>query len=342
MEGINLSTFFMGFASAFFTIHAVQMLSRPHRTRFQTMLGWVLAVWALFNWKDIVLTYPQLYNHEVLCIVMLVDGWSAITYTVFIFEVTTPGWFTWRKVGLLFLPFMLFTAAYIVWPSDKIIYAYCIFLWFYAWTVVIIAFFRVKRYMRYVRNNYSNIDRIDISWLRVVFAFCIVSQLSWLATSLLANVYVDSLYYASTIVMWQLVISYTAHFHPVAIEVQPAAPPVRDYPFSSQFQAVVTSEDIFLNKELTLGDLASALGTNRTYMSNYFNDVLGTSFYDYINYLRITRKSVPMIQTHPEYTLEHIASESGFNSMSTFRRAFMRTMGKSPSSYRHELAEPTA
>jgi len=37
---------------------------------------------------------------------------------------------------------------------------------------------------------------------------------------------------------------------------------------------------------------------------------------------------------HPEYTLDYIAAQSGFNSLSTFRRAFRKHMGMNPGSYR--------
>ena len=39
--------------------------------------------------------------------------------------------------------------------------------------------------------------------------------------------------------------------------------------------------------------LAAHLGTNRTYPSDYFVHNLNTTFYDYINSLRIEKKSIP-------------------------------------------------
>jgi AraC-like DNA-binding protein len=39
------------------------------------------------------------------------------------------------------------------------------------------------------------------------------------------------------------------------------------------------------------------------------------------------------MQEHPEYTLEYIAAESGFSSISTFRRAFYKFTGKAPSQF---------
>ncbi len=50
----------------------------------------------------------------------------------------------------------------------------------------------------------------------------------------------------------------------------------------------MSKEQVFLNPKLTLSDLALRVGTNRTYLSNYINQVLHQTFFDYINSLRLT------------------------------------------------------
>ena len=45
---------------------------------------------------------------------------------------------------------------------------------------------------------------------------------------------------------------------------------------------------------------------------------------------RIERVSLPMMQEHPEYKLEHVAEKSGFGCVSTFRRAFVKYTGQMP------------
>jgi AraC-like DNA-binding protein len=60
---------------------------------------------------------------------------------------------------------------------------------------------------------------------------------------------------------------------------------------------------------------------------------MGQTFYDYINQLRIERSTLPLINEHPEYTFEFVARQSGFISMSTFRRAFKKITGQTPSQY---------
>ena len=323
----------------YFLMWAVMTLTRRQRSRYQTMLGWTFVAWTLSNLKDIIITFPELYTEQVQNYILIVDGWMAISFTILIFEITMPGWTTRRRFLLLGIPWLLFTAVYIVWPLQAVIRAYIVYLWCYAWVIIAIAYFKGRKYIRYIRNNFSNIDQIDISWLKYFFWFCIVCHLSWLATSLMYNVYADSIYYISTILMWQMVIHYSYHFTPISIEPQQplTATQVKDYTFAEKVDEMVEQEKLYLSTDLSLEELANRLHTNRTYLSDYFNRVKQTTFYDYINQLRIERIAVPMIQQHPEYTIEYIAAKSGFKSLSTFRRSFLKLKDVTPSQYRSQF-----
>lgn len=338
MEDFNISAFLIGISTAFFGIFALHILVwRKERTRFQTVLGWIMAIWAVWNLKDIIITFPGMYTRGVLNWIMLIDGWSALTYTVFIAEVVQPGWVTWRRLSVLALPFAVFTLLYIIAQEQWVVYAYAAFLWCYAWTTVGIGFVKTRRYLNYVRKNFSNIDVIDVSWLKPVFFFAIISQLSWLFVSLYATVPGDIVYYVSTILLWLMVLRYSWTFQPIKVEkeTEPAAdmlvatknaPPISE----GELERVVEEEKLYLKKDLTLADIALQLNTNRTYVSNYLSQVRQQTFYDYINQVRIEKVSVPLLREHPEYTLDYIASESGFASISTFRRAFQKLTGKTP------------
>ena len=81
----------IGVATAFFAIFSLHILFwRKGRTRFQSVMGCIMAVWAVWCMKDIVTTFPGMYTSEVLNWIMIIDGWSAITYTVLLLETVTP------------------------------------------------------------------------------------------------------------------------------------------------------------------------------------------------------------------------------------------------------------
>lgn len=330
----NISAFLIGVSTAFFSVFAIHILFwRKNRTRFQTVVGYTMAIWALWSLKDIIITFPEMYTPQVLNWIMVIDGWSALSYTIFVFEVVMPGWVTLRKFLLLSIPFFIFTILYAVQQEQWVIYAYSVFLWFYAWSVVCIGYVKMRRQLAYIRKNYSNIDNIDVSWLKPVFSFVIISQLAWLFISLYATVLGDILYYAATIVLWLMVLRYSWNFRPVSIEYDSEQESELQYHMpihEGALEQLVEEQKMYLKKDLVLADLASAMGTNRTYVSNYLSQVRGQTFYDYINQMRIEKVSMPLLREHPEYTLEYIASESGFASISTFRRAFLKLMGQTP------------
>ena len=339
MNGINLSAFFVGAATMYFAMYVARIFAMESRTRY------IFVLWTLLNLKDILITFPSLYTPQMLNAIIICDGWSAISYTVLVFELTQPRWTTKSRLLKLCIPFAAFTLLYAVWPVERVVQAYVCFLFVYAWTIVFIAYFRARRYIRYIRANYSNIDRLDISWLRIVFLFAIISQLAWLATSLIANSIADTIYYISTIVMWQVVLHYSWDIKPIEIEDDTEREtdaekeddaermPVREYTFVQRLEELMEQEELYLKKDLTLNELAAAINTNRTYLSDYFSTVCQQTFYDYINHLRIYKKSIPLMEEHPEYTIDHIANKSGFNSTSTFRRAFFKITGQRPRDY---------
>lgn len=87
----------------------------------------------------------------------------------------------------------------------------------------------------------------------------------------------------------------------------------------------------FLQHDLTLQQLASTLGTNRTYLSKYFSDH-GTTYNAYINSLRIEHG----IKTYQEaitagrtILAQELASDCGFKSYSTFASVFKHLKGQS-------------
>lgn len=352
---MNIQSFMIGVATAFFAIFSIHILYfRQERTRYQTVLGIIMAIWSLWTAKDMVITFPHMYVPQVLNWILIIDGWSAITYVVLVMEATSPGWTTVRRLLWLALPFVVFTVAYLCMPVPSVLYGYVGFLWFFAWGVVIVAWIRMKRYLKFLHANYSNIDDIDVSWLRPVFAFVIVGQLAWLVTSLYPRIFNDLVYYLLSIGLWLMVFHYSWNFHPIVMEAEEApADVVADLSGKSpdevaesvsskklfalseeKLEKLMAEQQLYLNPDLTLAQLAKALGTNRTYMSNWLSDACGQTFYNYINRLRIERESLPLMQQHPEYTIEHIAEKSGFGSVSTFRRAFLKFTGQTPQAYK--------
>lgn len=92
---------------------------------------------------------------------------------------------------------------------------------------------------------------------------------------------------------------------------------------------------LYLQHDLTLMQLAKAIGTNRYYLSLYFS-CQGITYNAYINNLRINhfveiyRKAVA---SHHPFTAQQLAHDSGYRSYSTFSLAFKQRMGESVSGW---------
>lgn len=110
-----------------------------------------------------------------------------------------------------------------------------------------------------------------------------------------------------------------------------------------QMDYLLNEEQIFRDADLRLNDLASKLGTNRTYISRLINNKANTNFCDYINSHRISyAKKLFLLQEDEQLTLDEIALESGFSSQSSFYRVFMKLEGTSPAKYRDEQVNKTS
>jgi AraC-like DNA-binding protein len=90
---------------------------------------------------------------------------------------------------------------------------------------------------------------------------------------------------------------------------------------------------IFTRSDLTIEKLAQRLSTNRTYLSQIINEMYGKSYSNLINEYRV--KEAMNLLSDPEigrrYSIDAIAKDSGFNSISNFNIVFKKFSGVTPS-----------
>ncbi len=96
----------------------------------------------------------------------------------------------------------------------------------------------------------------------------------------------------------------------------------------------IESEKKYLQKDLTIYDIAKALNTNISYISNILNTMLECNFVTFINSYRIEEAKIILLSNkHSNYTIEAISEIVGFNSKSAFNNAFKNRVGVTPSDY---------
>ena len=110
-----------------------------------------------------------------------------------------------------------------------------------------------------------------------------------------------------------------------------------DYPLSIRndigflLQQYCIDKQLYLQYDLNISQLAQAIGTNRTYLSQYFSS-LGTTYNAYINDLRINHFVSlyhEAVDSKRSITAQQLALESGYRSYSTFCDVIKRKTGKS-------------
>lgn len=102
-----------------------------------------------------------------------------------------------------------------------------------------------------------------------------------------------------------------------------------------QLETLMQNEQLYTDPELTLATLAERLRTSRNHLSQVLNQGLHTTFYDYVNHLRVreagTRLAAP---DRRHLSVLDIAVHCGFRSRSTFHKVFKAEFQLSPSEYR--------
>ncbi len=97
---------------------------------------------------------------------------------------------------------------------------------------------------------------------------------------------------------------------------------------------LMEKEKLFLNPNLKVADLATATGFGPHKLAAYFNKRCGLTFNDYINNQRVQYCALKLESgEYKSKTLDALSSESGFQSRSTFIRAFKKCKGLTPSEF---------
>ncbi|MBN2521152.1 MAG: helix-turn-helix transcriptional regulator [Bacteroidales bacterium] len=93
-------------------------------------------------------------------------------------------------------------------------------------------------------------------------------------------------------------------------------------------------EKAYLKSDIRIWDLCKQVNCNRTYVSKAINESLKMNFNDYVNKLRIEEACKLIDQKSPNYTFDVISNLCGFNSITTFNRAFKKFTNQTPAKYK--------
>ena len=89
------------------------------------------------------------------------------------------------------------------------------------------------------------------------------------------------------------------------------------------------NEKPFLNKDLSMEQMADRLNTNKTYRSKIINVEMDRNFRDLINYYRV-KEAIRIFNENDTLSIKELQEMVGFNNASSFTSAFKVNTGSTP------------
>jgi YesN/AraC family two-component response regulator len=91
-------------------------------------------------------------------------------------------------------------------------------------------------------------------------------------------------------------------------------------------------EDSYNNPQLCVTMAAERFALSESYFSQFFKEMIGEAFSSYLEKVRISKAKYLILNC--DYDIETITAMVGYNNSGTFRRAFKRVTGISPSTWK--------
>lgn len=215
----------------------------------------------------------------------------------------------------------------------------------------IMCLIELRHYQKQIKNNFSDIETIDLTWLKIliigfliVHAQAVIVTLGYISVFQL-NVYIDyeliGLIANYTILLWlSFLIYFSLGFSTVfqGIEKEPKAVPEKDPIDESQVNAITDYMVVnkpYLNQLLTLENLAKQLSIAPRMLSQIINRHFKQNFFEFINSYRIDEaKNILSLPENKKITMLDVMDQAGFNSKATFNTFFKKLVGMTPTEYK--------
>lgn len=213
----------------------------------------------------------------------------------------------------------------------------------------------VLEYNKQIKENFSNIEKINLEWLKYL-TFGMIFCWSTVAGSHIVAFFLDAsqsfeivLHIAISIIIYS--IGYLNLSQPeifmrsqdstdkdeVTVKYKKSG---LDDSSAKEIQnkliAVMEKQKPYLDSELTLNKLADLLKISNHHLSEVINSKLNKTYYDFINEYRVEEfKQRVHNPSNFNFSIIAIAMDSGFNSKTSFNTLFKKMTGQTPSQFRN-------
>lgn len=362
-----LLSYMSGIATCALLACSIFIFRHHHKYFFQKVFATVLIIHAVgFTNNFVVAAGSEVaYSDFLNTLLLLFDYVIVGGYMAFALALVFPNRFSPWKLLLVELPFIAAMIAFAITQSEVIYPIVQIFTPVASLLLFILLEYSIKRHTHILKDNVGNIEHYDLRWSSIFIALLFVLQCFWVGESISQKTWFSSDHIHANLLFdtgWCLIcilLVALAMRKIVQQEVfsvpsetegdiicqqntnkEPIEGEVSDSSENSAYHQVLSDKNIesiiwgqqyYADKTLTLQRLASLLGTNRQYLSNYINQEQHKTFYEYINDFRL--QAAKSLLDNRASSIEEAADQAGFNSYATFLRSFRKRYGQTPSNY---------
>lgn len=228
----------------------------------------------------------------------------------------------------------------------------------------------LKKWQHKIEKDYSEIESRKLEWFKIInYSFAIVFIIGGVSTilrSTLIDPYFLYMGYHAVIAISLFYITISIYKYPLLFtQNQPISetykinePPVKleeieildeinstdeksddkDLMIISKIEKVMKEQKLYKNPNFNLNDLAESISESRNAISFALNNSLNKTFYNYINELRIAESKLMLSDKNMQhFSIEGIAAQSGFKTMSVFYRFFKDVEKVTPAVFRKNM-----
>lgn len=220
-----------------------------------------------------------------------------------------------------------------------------------------ISILRLKHFSKEIRNSFSYVDQINLSWLKfLIICNAVIWPSAFLVEILKKNPRDFDVVWILVSVLIYL-IGYRGLKQPeIFTGILQNNPPAEDgerkkYEHSglepeyvdvifARLKEHMAASKPYLEYNLTLPALAGQLSVSTHHLSQVINAKTGQNFFEFVNSYRV--EEAGRLLRDPEknnYTVAAIGLEAGFNSISSFNSVFKKIAGVTPSQYRNSAEQ---
>ena len=203
-----------------------------------------------------------------------------------------------------------------------------------------------KEYRKVINDLENNYDQTpDIKWMYILIWFTLALSISTLISFHVPAIHF--IYDPASIVIFILMTIKMLNYIPRKISkirvntTEPVEEETKEQKEKSADLKVKLDPTVerwvakkgFLQPDITIKDVALAMGTNQNYLSRYINSVLGLTFSVWLNTLRI-EESKELLTGHEKLSIEEVGQRVGIMEIYNFSRWFKTVTGMTPQQYR--------